>query len=847
VTPVTHPELSPQGPEAANGPAVPAAGAGSPAEGYTADDDSHLRDELTRIAFLVQAFLLRASPGGPTPAAGRNGDGLPPEFEAVLLDSFQWDGPATDPNRAAKHAACLADAARLDRHIVDRLRRTRDEDRYLLPGWELARRIGLVPDLAATVKRPGAGENGNTPEPVRRNTLALDVVLLALLVDRYPAYRAALAAAAGPERTDAGLTVETALRILDPAAPAKLRWQVFAPTGPLLANDLVAIGPGEQLGRRSVRVEPRIAAFLLKEDPPPDPVLAPAMEVVHQVRTWDRVRLDAGVIDQLRRASEWWWTARDGSTLMVLLQGPPGTPFLDAVQAFLTWEARPPAGPGVFSRPVLLIDSAAARSVIDWDGFVRKVYREAVLRRGVVLWARAETLLAGDPGQGTERWDAVVRRAEQAGPSTFVASRVGWEPAEAFRGPNRYFVRIDLPTPSPPIRRAVWKSRLARVRVGIAADATPADRAALDLLETFEFTQGEIEDAIGTYRGLALVAPPAPDDGKAARTVELLAEACRRQAARRPVPLARRVPPPRPTPGEDPRAVLRERVVLPAAAGMQLSDLYDRMYHVSRVYHDLGLGQQQPLARGVVALFTGPPGTGKTLAATTLAGLLQKDLYKVDTAAVMSRSPGETERNLDRVFTDVQGASAVLFFDEAEALFGKRGDVVQPADRWANFQVSYLLQRIEEYTGTVILATNSRESIDAAFFRRMHVLIEFPKPAAADRLRIFEGLVAQAGLRVADAAGRVVETAEEVRGVLKPVADRFDLSGGNIRNVVLDAAFRGAAGAAGAAGPPVVSVRELVLGVAREYQKEGWSVSVMTFGKDWFGLLERDFKLGRGI
>jgi SpoVK/Ycf46/Vps4 family AAA+-type ATPase len=164
------------------------------------------------------------------------------------------------------------------------------------------------------------------------------------------------------------------------------------------------------------------------------------------------------------------------------------------------------------------------------------------------------------------------------------------------------------------------------------------------------------------------------------------------------------------------------------------------------VYHDLGLEHRLSLGRGVVALFTGPPGTGKTLAATTLAGLLRKDLYKVDTAAVASRFVGETEKNLGRVFADVQGANAVLFFDEADALFGKRGEVVQAADRWANLQISFLLQRIEEYTGTVILATNYRENIDPAFFRRVHMLIEFPKPDAADRLGILEGTLARTGL-----------------------------------------------------------------------------------------------------
>src|SRR4029077_394390 len=134
------------------------------------------------------------------------------------------------------------------------------------------------------------------------------------------------------------------------------------------------------------------------------------------------------------------------------------------------------------------------------------------------------------------------------------------------------------------------------------------------------------------------------------------------------------------------------------------------------------------LGRGLVALFTGPSGTGKTMAATVLASVNGKELYKVDIASVVSKFVGETEKNLNRVFTDAQDANAVLFFDEADALFGKRGEVEQAQDRWANMEVNFLLQRIEEYKGTVILASNYRQNIDSAFQRRVQVLIDFKAP-----------------------------------------------------------------------------------------------------------------------
>ena len=144
----------------------------------------------------------------------------------------------------------------------------------------------------------------------------------------------------------------------------------------------------------------------------------------------------------------------------------------------------------------------------------------------------------------------------------------------------------------------------------------------------------------------------------------------------------------------------------------------------------------------------------------------------------------------------------------------------------------------------MILATNARESIDQAFFRRFQVLIDFPRPDSAGRLAILEGMVAGTAVAVADADGRVATTPEEVRAALKPVTERFDLTGGNLKNVLLDATFRAVSGTT--SGPPVLTTRELVLGVARELQKDGKAVSVATFGKEWFTVVERELRLGRG-
>jgi hypothetical protein len=795
-------------------------------EAYPASPDLLLRDEITRISLLVRAFLIRQA------TVERRGTSW-----SVVEEPFSWTD-ATDADIGG-HAALTAEAGRLDRHIVQRLRRTPDTVRSKLPAWRLAKRFELVANLATAVppfdSSPERDDGRPGPE---RDSLALDLVLLAYLLARFPAYRSALASACPDEVASAAIATETALQILQPYSPeTELRWNLFAPTGPL--RQLLHVTPGSP-GREYFQLDPQTSAALSDRDLPPDPILSDAVRVVHKWRSWDRVRLDPAAVDRLRLLSEWWWRDRGNNPFVALFRGPPGTPFLEALQAMVTWKES--VGTTRLAWAILVVDAARLPRETPWSETVRRVYREARLRQCVVLWTRVEAFVA-NPSDG--RLIELVDHAVETRTTTVLASPVGWDPSELFQPPDRFYVQVDMPAPSPPVRRATWKDRLMREGDALAADESAFERATLDLLESFEFTQGEIEDAIAAARGFALLAPQVPDDRRATQSAELLVEACRRQVARRHVSFTQRVLPRPMLHDRDlpPKEVLRSRVVLPMAASQQLAELFDRISHLAHVYHDLGFEERHTLGRGAIALFTGSPGTGKTLAATTLARLLKMDLYKVDASAVASKFAGETERNLGRVFADIQGANAILFFDEADALFGRRGEVVQASDRWANLQISYLLQRIEEYSGAVILATNFKENIDPAFFRRIQVLIEFPRPDAAARLNILAGLFSGTRLAVADAAGRIDDHPDAVRAVLKPIADRFDLSGGNLKNVVLDAAFRAVANQQPV---PTVSVRELLLGVARELQKEGKPISVVTFGKDWYSIVEKELHLGRG-
>jgi SpoVK/Ycf46/Vps4 family AAA+-type ATPase len=217
------------------------------------------------------------------------------------------------------------------------------------------------------------------------------------------------------------------------------------------------------------------------------------------------------------------------------------------------------------------------------------------------------------------------------------------------------------------------------------------------------------------------------------------------------------------------------------------------------------------MGKGLNTLFAGPSGTGKTMAAEIVAADLGLELYKVDLSTLVSKYIGETEKNLDKIFAAAQEANAILFFDEADAIFGKRSEVKDAHDRYANIEVGYLLQKMEEYDGVVILATNLRKNIDDAFIRRMHMTIEFPFPEEPDRLRIWQKVFPpEAPL------GSDVDMAF--------LARQFKVTGGNIRNIALLAAFL----AADEDSP--IEMSHVIRALKREYQKLGKLLTEADFG-----------------
>ena len=241
----------------------------------------------------------------------------------------------------------------------------------------------------------------------------------------------------------------------------------------------------------------------------------------------------------------------------------------------------------------------------------------------------------------------------------------------------------------------------------------------------------------------------------------------------------------------------------------QLRELAAQVRQRGRVYETWGFGAQLGRGRGITALFAGPSGTGKTMAAEILAGALELDLYRIDLAGVVSKYVGETEKNLRRVFDAAERSGAILFFDEADALFGTRTEVRDSHDRYANLEINYLLQRMEDYSGLAILATNRRTALDAAFLRRLRFVIDFPFPAVDDRRRIWE---------------RVFPAQADVDGLEMAMLSNLDLSGGNIRSIAVNAAFLAAS-----EGAPI-GMPHVVRAAAREYVKLAKPIGVAEFG-----------------
>ena len=426
-------------------------------------------------------------------------------------------------------------------------------------------------------------------------------------------------------------------------------------------------------------------------------------------------------------------------------------------------------------KQLLVLDGSHLINSVKTEAFadlVQLADREARLQNAALFWEGFDDLLADD--KQAQRHAVLKMLATHPG-LTILSGNTTWEPDSLAK--STPFIRITFPQPDYSDREQLWQTML-----------TDEEEVTPDLATKFRFTPGQIHDSVHTARNLAHWRNP---ENPQMETADLYA-ASRLHSNRKLTQLAQKITP----------HYTWEDIVLPEDRLQMLREICDQVKYRGRVLDDWGFQAKLAMGKGTNALFAGPPGTGKTMAADIIAHDLGLDLYKIDLSTVVSKYIGETEKNLSKIFAEAETSNAILFFDEADALFGKRTEVRDSHDRYANLEISYLLQKMEEYEGVVILATNLHKNMDDAFRRRLHFIIEFPFPDAPDRQRIWENIWPADTPRSPDLD-------------LAFLAERVAVAGGNIRNIALSAAFLAAANG------QTVTMTHLIQATQREYQKIG--------------------------
>jgi ATPase family associated with various cellular activities (AAA) len=666
--------------------------------------------------------------------------------------------------RVACEARRTADPDPLDRfrglHIsAARVERLLEDVEVPLPPDEEGRRLLARVEEEAD---QAAGSAGTRPG-LRRlqrafclQALDVEILLIALAPDLDPRFEPLYGYLQDDvTRRRAGIGMALELCGLEAASLAARNH--LGPQAPLLANRLVLVEEAERpFLTRSLRVPDRVAAFLLGDETP-DPAIAPLLYACEATAGLDISALSRRLADE--------------QGLVYLREAPGGDAAPLAVAAL--------RASGLAAVPV---DLRRLRSDDDPTAIGPLLAREAGLAAAGIVAGPVEALAA----RGRT---AVQAFAELAAPVILFGAS-GWDPEWA--RPVPYCA--DAPPTAAAERAEVWRTVLD----GAAAPGLdPATETA-----PFRLTAEQVRRAARAARLLA---------GAGARPVQAadLRAGARAQNGAGLERLARRIEP----------AVGFDDLVLPAAVLEQLAELTVRARHRDLVLGRWNMAGAASRRRGLTALFAGASGTGKTMAAEAVAGEMGLDLYVVDLATVVDKYVGETEKNLDRIFAEAERVNGVLLFDEADALFGKRSDVSDAHDRYANIEVAYLLQRMELFEGIAVLATNLRSNLDEAFARRLDALIDFPEPEEEDRLRLWERCLGTEAPRAPDVD-------------LRFFARAFKLSGGNIRNIVLTAAY------AAAHDEAPIGMTHLVLATQREYRKLGRLVVESEFGR-WLEVVTR--------
>ena len=679
------------------------------------------------------------------------------KFEGLYVSDQEIDEHLQRPIGLPRWASVVSPAE------GERRLRLRDLQQQLVARREASRAAGVRLRLEDLVKSFGLTE-------LDRNVLLL--CLAPELEPRYERIFAYLQDDVTRRRPSVHLMLEMICLSLADKLDARAR---FDPDAPLLRHGLVELfddpaHPQPTLLGRYLRLDPRIAAFLLDSDAPPA-----ELSGLIELR-----RCDAGSLEwppapaAMMRTIASSYDPREG--LCVNIVGPRGDDKKSWAQALC---AALELDLVVVRLQPLLAGVTQAEALRR----LRAIGRETILQRAAIYWDGVDAL-------GEDEHAAVIQALldrERRGLALLASSRP-WSPAERAQGLP--FVRVELPTAGYAERIALWRQELGGDLASALTDELPA------LATKFRFSAGQIQAVAASVRAQARWRP----DGSSPGVTDVYA-ACRAQSSRRLGELARSI---------RPRYTWNDIVLSNDSLG-QLREICERVRLRGRVLEEWGFDAKLSLGKGLNVLFSGPSGTGKTMAAEILAHELGLELYKIDLSGIVSKYIGETEKNLSRIFAEAETSNAILFFDEADSLFGKRSEVKDAHDRYANIETAYLLQRMEEYEGLTILATNLRKNLDEAFLRRMGFAVAFALPEEGERLDIWRKVWPR-------------ETPIESSLDLPFMARQFKLSGANIKNIALAAAFLAAS------REVPVSIAHLLAATRRELQKLGRMCVPADFG-----------------
>lgn len=705
----------------------------------------HLLAELDRVDRLVRAQVLRARAA--VPHDDLRGLSISEEdVDALLRRSIGEPHWAKSPPTSAA-LSMLADVE--SQAAVIELRRAESE------------RLGVELRLSHVQSRFGL------------DRFDTDVLLLALAPEVDARY-GRLFGYLHDDVSRARCTVDIALALLPPSLGARMdARRRFTHEAPLVRHGLIKLhaDPHDReatLIRSSIKVDSRIVDYLHGIDEP-DPAISDLARLVGAGGSLSALLLDGELRDKLARVARLPAAARR----VVYLQGPRGAGKKSIAAAMCA----------VRGRRALVVDArrlerAPEEKVLE---VARLAAREARLNDAALYWDGFDISSAADR-RAVQLGAAIMRETAKLPGLTFFAGEAPWDPEIGLS--ETPVLRVEIGVPSRPDQVRFWAAALREARV---VEEVRAEDLTL-LAGRYRLTFGQIREAVATARDMAQLHDPELGE----LTHEHLASACRIHGAPRLSSLARKI-------------TVKggwDDLVLPKDKHARLREICNHARYRSLVLDTWGFASKLAGGKGLSLLFSGPPGTGKTMAAGVMANELGQDLFAIDLSNVVNKYIGETEKHLAKIFDEAERSSAVLFFDEADALFGKRSEVKDAHDRYANIETSYLLQRMEAYEGVAILATNLAQNMDEAFVRRIHFIVDFTVPDERERLRIWERIWPEGTPRDPDID-------------LALIARRFDLSGGSIRNVALAAAYLAAA-----EGAPVCQ-RHLTHATRREYQKMG--------------------------